>query len=89
MFSLGVYTSTRALDPQKSTDNPSANQGESAPKTKSVPLSKSKKMSDPFNKLSLEESKVIIGKGTERAGVGKYTSFKAVTSPARNRPKAT
>ena len=76
LFSLGVYTSTRALDPQKSSDNPSANQGESAPKTKSVPLSKSKKMSDPFNKLSPEESKVIIGKGTERAGVGKYTSFK-------------
>lgn len=44
----------------------------------SSPKGKSKKMSDdPFNKLSLEEQKVILGKGTERPGVGKYTDHKA------------
>ena len=77
LFALGAYTSTRALDPPKSTDSPSSKTGGSESKTKkSVPLSKSKKMSDPFNKLSTEEAKVILGKGTERAGIGKYTSFK-------------
>ena len=76
LFALGAYAFTLANDPPKSTDSPSTNKDEPATKTKSVPLSKSKKMIDPFNKLSLEESKVIIGKGTERAWVGKYTSFK-------------
>ncbi len=77
LLAFVAYTSTRAFEPPKSTDIPSANKGESESKTKkSVPLSKTKKMSDPFNKLSPEEEKVIIGKGTERAGIGKYTSFK-------------
>jgi peptide-methionine (R)-S-oxide reductase len=34
-------------------------------------------MTEPiFNPLSIEEKRVILGKGTERAGIGKYTDFK-------------
>ncbi len=42
---------------------------------KSTPLSKSKKMSDPFNKLTAEEAWVILEKGTEAEDKG-YTHSK-------------
>ena len=41
----------------------------------STPLSKSKKMSDPFNKLNAEEAWVILEKGTEAQNKG-YTHSK-------------
>jgi len=75
LFALGAYASTRAIDPQKSTDSPSANKDEPATKTKSVPLSKSKKMIDPFNKLTKDEADVILRKGTEARERG-YTHSK-------------
>jgi methionine-R-sulfoxide reductase len=39
--------------------------------------SKTKKTVDEYNKLSLEEQYVILKKGTERAGIGKFTDHKA------------
>jgi len=68
---------TNAFEPPTLPGGTTSTKDESPAKTKkSLPLSNSKKMIDPFNKLSLEEAKVIIHKGTERAGIGKYTSFK-------------
>ncbi len=49
----------------------------SAKNKKSTPLSKSKKMSDPFNKLTAEEAYVILNKGTEAREKG-YTHSKVV-----------
>ena len=77
LFGFGAYMATNAFEPPTLPDGTTSTKDESAAKTKkSLPLINSKKMIDPFNKLSLEESKVIIHKGTERAGIGKYTSFK-------------
>jgi peptide-methionine (R)-S-oxide reductase len=47
--------------------------------SKSTKIGKSKKMKDEtgFNKLSTEEQRVIIRKGTEQRGLGKYTDHKA------------
>ena len=77
LIGLGAYMATNAFEPPTLPDGTTSTKDESAAKTKkSLTLSNSKKMIDPFNKLSLEEKNVIIDKGTERAGTGKYTSFK-------------
>ena len=36
----------------------------------------SDKLDSKFNPLSAEESRVILGKGTERAFIGEYTDLK-------------
>ncbi len=87
LLMVGRYTYTVAVEPPKTppadTKAPKDSKdlkSEPAKTTKSKkPSSKSKKMvNDPiFNKLSLEEKRVILGKGTERAGIGKYTDLKA------------
>ena len=88
---LVAYTTSSAFEPPKSTDGKPAskdgvpakeNEGnedsksESAKTKKSTPLRKSKKMSDPFNKLTSEEAYVILKKGTEARDKG-YTNHKA------------
>ena len=87
LTAIGVSTTLRALDPPKSSGGSAAsNSGEGskdesakndAKSKKSKPLSKSKKMSDPFNKLTKEEADVIIRKDTEARNKG-YTNSKVV-----------
>jgi len=87
-FSISIYAF--AFEPPKGSDNPGDKKESKAEEKKSSSAAaankaksnsskgKSKKMSDdPFNKLSLEEQYVILRKGTERPGVGKYTDHKA------------
>lgn len=91
LIAFGAYTTSRAFEPPKSSDGkPASKEGvsakekggiedsnsESAKAKKSTPLSKSKKMSDPFNKLNSEEAHVILDKGTEAQNRG-YTNNKA------------
>lgn len=85
LVAFGAYSATRAFDPPKSGSSAS-NDGDAAKdesaKTdantkKSNILSKSKKMSDPFNKLTEEEAYVILRKGTEAREKG-YTHSKVV-----------
>ncbi len=91
LIAFGAYTTSRAFEPPKSSDGkPASKEGvsakekggiedsnsESAKAKKSTPLSKSKKMSDPFNKLNSEEAHVILDKGTEDKNRG-YTNHKA------------
>jgi len=87
----GALTMTLALDPPKDGSS-RAKDGETARESKeskgdpskdakkfekSTPLSQSKKMNDPFNKLTREEADVIIRKGTEARERG-YTNSKVV-----------
>jgi peptide-methionine (R)-S-oxide reductase len=62
-------------DPKDSKD--AKTESNKSTKSKSS-IGKSKKMSETpiFNTLSIEEKRVILGKGTERPGIGKYTDFK-------------
>lgn len=87
LVATGVYSYSRAYEPPKSPTETAAKDSKDSkddksdsPKTSSSKKSigNSKKMTrDPiFNKLSIEEKKVILGKGTERPGIGKYTDFK-------------
>lgn len=91
LLAFGAYTTSRAFEPPKSSEGkPASKEGvsakekegiedsksESTKTKKSTPLSKSKKMSDPFNKLTSEEASVILGKGTEAVNKG-YTNHKA------------
>ena len=71
LVTFGVSTAIRAFDP------PESSSGSPAKTQKSTTLSKSKKMSDPFNKLTKEEADVIIRKGTEAREKG-YTHSKVV-----------
>ena len=89
IFVLGISIYSFAYEPPTGSDKSGDKKGapaeekkssaDASGKTKSTPSKgKSKKMSDdPFNKLSLEEQYVILRKGTERPGVGKYTDHKA------------
>ena len=91
LLAIGAYTTSRAFEPPKSSDGKpgskeavsakekeetSDSKSEAAKNNKSTPLSKSKKMSDPFNKLTAEEAYVILKKGTEARDRG-YTHNKA------------
>ena len=87
VLAFGVSANLRALDPPKSSGSSvESKSGESSKdestkddgkSKKSTPLSKSKKMSDPFNKLTSDEADVIIRKGTEAKYKG-YTNSKVV-----------
>ncbi len=89
IFVLGISIYSFAYEPPTGSDKSGDKKGapaeekkssaDASGKTKSTTSkAKSKKMSDdPFNKLSLEEQYVILRKGTERPGVGKYTDHKA------------
>lgn len=87
LFAFGVSTTIRAFDPPESSNGSAAAKSGDAEKSesakedaktkKSTALSKSKKMSDPFNKLTREEADVIIRKGTEARNKG-YTNSKEV-----------
>lgn len=89
IFVLGISIYSFAYEPPTGSDKSGDKKGapaeekkssaDASGKTKSTPSKgKSKKMTDdPFNKLSLEEQYVILRKGTERPGVGKYTDHKA------------
>jgi len=87
LIAFGVSTTLRALDPPKSSGSSAASKSgegskdesakDDAKSKKSTPLSKSKKMSDPFNKLTKDEADVIIRKGTEARNKG-YTNSKVV-----------
>ncbi len=66
-----VTTKEKANDQDSKDDSTKA----AAKNKKSTPLSKSKKMSDPFNKLNAEEAWVILEKGTEAKDKG-YTHSK-------------
>ena len=91
LLAFGAYSTSRAFEPPKSSDGkPASKEGvsakekegiddsksESAKSKKSTSLSKSKKMSDPFNKLTPEAADVILRKGTEARDKG-YTNNKA------------
>jgi len=88
-LALGAFTAIRAFEPPKSTDGSAASQTgspadskeksekPSSKATKSTPLSRSKKMSNPFNELTKAEADVIIRKGTEAREKG-YTHSKVV-----------
>ncbi len=84
LVSFGAFAATHAFDPPKD-GSTKASDGESAKGTKqdssktkkTTPLAQSKKMIDPFNKLSKEEADVIIRKGTEARERG-YTHSKVV-----------
>jgi peptide-methionine (R)-S-oxide reductase len=89
IFVLGISIYSFAYEPPTGSDTSGDKKGttseekkssaDASGKAKSTPSKgKSKKMTDdPFNKLSLEEQYVILRKGTERPGVGKYTDHKA------------
>jgi methionine-R-sulfoxide reductase len=81
LFAFGVSTTIRAIDPPESSNGSDGSKRETAKEDaktkKSTTLSKSKKMSDPFNKLTKEEADVIIRKGTEAREKG-YTHSKVV-----------
>jgi len=68
-----------AAEPKKAATEPKSEKAQSSKSEKASNLGKSKKMLDEpiYNRLSLEEKKVILFKGTEPAGVGKYTNNKA------------
>ena len=53
-----------------------ATEGSFAIPTKGETDMPSDKQDSKFNKLSAEESRVILGKGTERAFIGEYTDLK-------------
>ena len=88
-LALGISIYSFAYEPPKASEGSSDKKESKAEDKKSSDAAsskaksnsskgKSKKMSDdPFNKLSLEEQYVILRKGTERPGVGKYTDHKA------------
>ncbi len=82
--SCGAFAASHAFDPfqQGSTkvqDGETAKNSkeDSAKSKKTTPLAQSKKMIDPFNKLTREEADVIIRKGTEARERG-YTNSKVV-----------
>lgn len=77
--STGTPTASDASDKEKGEDQDGKDDSakSSAKNKKSTPLSKSKKMSDPFNKLNAEEAYVILNKGTEARERG-YTHSKVV-----------
>ena len=92
LVSLGSHRAIRAFDPPKSSagaasakevetkkaDGGKVESAKTDAKTKkSTNLSKSKKMTDPFNKLTSDEAYVILKKGTEARERG-YTHSKVV-----------
>ncbi len=86
ILAFGFTASILAFDPPKTSDGSAASKSGDGAKDKpakedqvkkSTALSKAKKMSDPFNKLTKEEADVIIRKGTEARNKG-YTNSKVV-----------
>ena len=82
LIACGTYTATRAFDPPKDGEGTKATKESKeepakagSKSRKSSALAQSKKMIDPFNKLSREEALVILEKHTEPQNRG-YTNSK-------------
>ena len=75
----GIAVYSFAYDPPKESDSTSETSKAATKSSNSSNLAKSKKMNDDliYNKLTPAEQYVILQKGTDRPGTGKYTNYKS------------